>query len=82
MISESSVEKRNIALLEIVADDGFINDKDIIWINDMSVYTYESLLFRMHKLELDKKEGERKMKSYIEKIIQKNRIIINVCNRI
>jgi len=40
----------------------------------MSVYTYESLLFRMHKLELDKKEGERKMKSYIEKIIQKNRI--------
>ena len=74
MISESSVEKRNIALLEKVADDGFINDKDIIWINDMSVYTYESLLFRMHKLELDKKEGERKMKSYIEKIIQKNRI--------
>lgn len=74
MISESSVEKRNIALLEKVASDGFIKNEDIIWINDMSVYTYESLLFRMHKLELDKKEGERKMTEYINRIIQKNRI--------
>lgn len=73
MISESSVEKRNIALLEKVAEDGFIKDEDIIWINDMSVYTYESLLFRMHKLELDKTEGERKMHEYINRIIQKNR---------
>lgn len=77
MIGESSVERRNVVLLEKVASDGFIKDEDITWINDMSVYTYESLLFRMHKLELDKSEGERKMRSYIRRIIEKNRKVIN-----
>lgn len=39
-------------------------NEDIIWINDMSVYTYESLLFRMHKLELDKKRRKKNDRIY------------------
>ncbi len=72
MIEESSVEKRNIALLENIASDGFIDIGEVIWINDISVFTYESLLYRMNKSELDKEYGERKMNDYIEKIIKKN----------
>lgn len=72
MLSSSSVENRNRILLEEMADKGYLDKKDINWVNDLSVYSYESILFRVYKNNIGKEEAAKKMFSYIKKILKEN----------
>ncbi|MEG0249228.1 MAG: TetR/AcrR family transcriptional regulator [Peptostreptococcus sp.] len=74
MLKNSSVEKRNIILLEEISNRGHLKREDIEWINDLSVYTYESILFRVYKSSMGKDEGAEKMKEYAHKILESNMI--------
>ena len=69
MLSNSILENRNIVLLEEIAEYGSIRKEDISWINDITVYLYESVLFRMYKSSIDIESGKKKIMSGVKKIL-------------
>lgn len=72
MLLNPSIEKRNIILLEALANEGYIKKEDVEWINDLTAYTYESILFRMYKNTISKEYGEERMRTYIKEILTRS----------
>lgn len=69
MLSNSTLENRNAVLLEEIAEYGSIKKEDISWINDITVYLYESILFRMYKSSIYVESGKKKIMIGVKKIL-------------
>ena len=74
MLNKASLEKRNEILLEEMSKLGMISSDRVSWINDMSVYTYESILHRIYTNKVDPNEGAKKIYSYICSVLEENLI--------
>ncbi len=69
MLRESDIYKRNYILINKCAEEGFISDKNLDEINEMTIFIYESILHRVRLGELDAKEAKAKMKKYLNRIL-------------
>lgn len=60
MLNSTSIEDRNIILLEELCKKGYLAEDKIEMINGLSDFTYESVLHRMYRGNLDKEQGGKK----------------------
>lgn len=70
MLKKSTLKKRNEILLLEIYKNGKIEKESIEWINNLSIYTYESILHRLYRNKIDKVEGKKQMMDYISKILE------------
>lgn len=70
MLSSSALQKRNIILLEEISKLGKIRKEDVDWINNMSVYSYESILYRMYRSSIEPEEGKERMMYCVDRILK------------
>lgn len=74
MLSSSYVETRNIILLQELSRLGYLNEHDVEWVNNISTFTYESILHRVYKGELSKTDAESMLLFYVREILARNSI--------
>lgn len=70
MLGNSALQKRNIILLDEIAKMGRLKEEDLKWINEISVYSYESILYRMYRNSIDSENGKEKMVYAIKRILE------------
>lgn len=72
MLNSSSIRNRNIILLDELCREGYLPCDKVEMINDLSAFTYESILHRIYRGNLEKEEGGKKIFTYIKYLLNSN----------
>lgn len=70
MLKNNSIESRNIILLYELDKQGYLKADSVDYINDLSSFTYESILYRVVKKYMSEEEGGDMLKKYIREIVE------------
>lgn len=74
MLDNYSIESRNIVLLKEIASQGIIDESSVEYVNDLTSFAHESILFRVYKGIIDPEEGKNKIMMYVKEILESKRI--------
>jgi len=69
LLKSSSLESRNIYMLQVIADDGYLREEDLEWVNDLTSYSHESILYRVYKGKISKEDGADMIIKFVDKIL-------------
>ncbi|MBP1997851.1 TetR/AcrR family transcriptional regulator [Peptostreptococcus canis] len=72
MLNNSSIEERNIILLKELSKRGYIDEELVEYVNDISSFSYEAILRRIYKGELEIDEGISKMRRCVFGVLESN----------
>ncbi|SFE20518.1 TetR/AcrR family transcriptional regulator [Peptostreptococcus sp. D1] len=70
MLKNYSIESRNILMVKDIARKGYIEESSIDFINDLTSFTYESILFRVYKGFMSPEEGKSQIMKYVRSILE------------
>lgn len=74
MLYNSTLEKRNEILLLEMYRHNIICEERVAWINNLSIFCYESILHRIFSKKMSKEDGKKEMIRYICNILEDNMI--------
>ena len=72
MLESSSLESRNIYMLQEIANDGFLDQDKLEWVNDLTSYSHESILYRVYKGKISRDDGADMILSFVDNILQEH----------
>lgn len=70
MLNSGTILTRDIYIMNECVKDGFIKEKDVNYINNIIVFTYEGILRRLDSGSFDKNEAIKMFNDYLKKIME------------
>lgn len=74
MLESSSLESRNIYMLQEIANEGYLDNEELDWVNDLTSYSHESILYRVYKGKMSKDEGSKMILEFVDRILREHLI--------
>lgn len=74
MLESSSLESRNIYMLQEIANEGYLDNEELDWVNDLTSYSHESILYRVYKGKISKDEGSKMILEFVDRILREHLI--------